>query len=71
MGDSRGRWDGNTLVVDVTNNNDRTWFDMVGDFHSDALRISERFTPVGPDTIRYEATFEDPRCYSRPFTITR
>jgi hypothetical protein len=69
MGDSRGRWDGNTLVVDVTSNNDRTWFDMVGDFHSDALRISERFTPVGPDTIRYEATFEDPEVYTRPFTI--
>ena len=69
MGDSRGHWDGNTLVVDVTNNNDRTWFDMVGDFHSDALRISERFTPVGPDTIRYEATFEDPKVYTRPFTI--
>ena len=66
MGDSRGRWDGKTLVVDVTNNNDRTWFDMVGDFHSDALRISERFTPVGPDTIRYEATFEDPRSTRGP-----
>ncbi|MGH9253086.1 MAG: hypothetical protein ACRD3C_00795 [Vicinamibacterales bacterium] len=69
MGDSRGRWEGNTLVVDVTNKNDRTWFDMVGDFHSDAVRISERFTVAGPDTIRYEATFEDPKVYTRPFTM--
>jgi len=69
MGDSRGRWAGNTLVVDVTNNNDKTWFDMVGDFHSDAVHISERFTFAGPDTIRYEATFEDPHVYTRPFTI--
>ena len=69
MGDSRGHWVGNTLVVDVTNNNDRTWFDMVGDFHSDAVRITERFTLAGPDSIRYEATFEDPQVYTRPFTI--
>jgi hypothetical protein len=69
MGDSRGRWEGSTLVVDVTNSNDRTWFDIVGDFHSDAVRISERFTPTGPDSIRYEATFEDPKVYTRPFTI--
>jgi len=41
MGDSRGRWEGDTLVVDVTNNNDRTWFDMAGDFHSEALRLTE------------------------------
>jgi hypothetical protein len=69
MGDSRGRWEGNTLVVDVTNKNDRTWFDIVGDFHSDAVHISERFTVTGPDTIRYEATFEDPNVYPRPFTM--
>lgn len=69
MGDSRGRWEGNTLVVDVANKNDRTWFDMVGDFYSDAVRIRERFTPVDADTIRYEATFEDPTVYTRPFTI--
>ena len=69
MGDSRGRWEGNTLVVDVANNNDKTWFDIVGDFHSDALHISERFTAVGPDVIRYEATFEDPKVYTRPFKM--
>jgi hypothetical protein len=69
MGDSRGHWEGNTLVVDVTNNNDKTWFDLVGDFHSDALHISERYTFVNPDTISYEATFEDPKVYTRPFKM--
>jgi hypothetical protein len=69
MGDSRGRWDGNTLLVDVTSKNDRTRFDIVGDFHSDAVHIRERFTFVDPDTIRYQATFEDPNVYTRPFTM--
>ena len=69
MGDSRGRWDGNTLHVDVASKNDKTWLDMVGDFYSDAVRIRERFTPIGADRIRYEATFDDPKVYARPFTI--
>ncbi len=69
MGDSRGHWEGNTLVVDATNHNDKTWFDIVGDFHSDALRVRERYTVVGPDAIDYQATFEDPKVYTRPFTI--
>ena len=69
MGDSRGRWVGNSLVVDVANVNGRTWFDMVGDFYSDAARITERFTVKGPDTIEYQATFEDAKVYTRPFTI--
>jgi hypothetical protein len=69
MGDSRGHWEGNTLVVDVTNHNPHTWFDIVGDFHSDALRISERYTFVNADTIGYQATFEDPKVYTRPFKI--
>ena len=69
MGDSRGHWEGNTLVVDVTNNNDKTWFDIVGDFHSDALHIRERYTFGNPDTISYEATFEDPKVYTRPFKM--
>jgi hypothetical protein len=69
MGDSRGHWEGHTLVVDVRNNTDKTWFDIVGDFHSDALRISERYTFVNADAIDYQATFEDPNVYTRPFTI--
>ena len=69
MGDSRGRWEGDTLHVDVSNKNDKTRFDIVGDFHSDAVRIRERFTIVDADTIRYEATFDDPAVYTRPFTM--
>jgi hypothetical protein len=69
MGDSRGRWEGNTLVVDVTSKNDKTRFDIVGDCHSNDLHISERYTFVNPDTISYEATFEDPTVYTRPFKM--
>ena len=70
MGDSRGRWDGDTLVVDVTDHNDRTWFDMAGNFHSEALHVVERYTMLDPDTIRYEATIEDPKVFTRPWTIS-
>lgn len=69
MGDSRGRWEGNALVVDVTNNNDQPWFDVVGSFHSDALRVAERFTPLNADTIEYEAVITDPKVYTRPWTM--
>ncbi len=70
MGDSRGRWEGDTLVVDVTNHNDRTWFDGSGNFHSEALRVVERYTLIDPDTIRYEATIEDPKVFTRPWRIS-
>jgi hypothetical protein len=69
MGDSRGRWDGDTLVVDTTNFTDKTWFDMVGTFHSDALHVVERFTMVDADMIDYEATFEDPNVFTRPWKL--
>jgi hypothetical protein len=69
MGDSRGRWEGNTLVVNVPNNNDQTWFDIVGDFHSDALQVVERFTIVDRDTIDYQAVLTDPKVYTRPWTM--
>lgn len=69
VGDSRGRWEGNTLVVDVTNNNDQTWFDVMASFHSDEMRVTERFTPVGPDRIEYRAVITDPKVYTRPWTF--
>jgi hypothetical protein len=69
MGDSRGRWDGDTLVVDVSNFNDLTWLDLSGDFHSDALHVVERYRMTDHDTIRYEATLEDPKVLSKAFTI--
>ena len=69
MGDSRGRWDGDTLVVDVANNNDKTWFDMAGDFHSDALHVVERYRMTDPDTIQYEATIDDSKVFTKPWTI--
>jgi hypothetical protein len=69
MGDSRGHWDGDTLVVDVTNQNDKTWFDMAGDFHSNALHVVERYRMTDADTIQYEATIEDSKVFTKPWTI--
>jgi hypothetical protein len=69
MGDSRGRWEGDTLVVDVGNNNDKTWLDMAGDFHSDALHVVERYHMTGPDTIEYEATIDDSKVFTKPWTM--
>ncbi len=69
MGDSRGRWEGNTLVVDVTNSNGRTWMDMAGTHHSDALHIVERYTVESANTIRYEATITDPKTFTRPWKL--
>ncbi len=69
MGQSVGRWDGDTLVVEVTGFNDKTWFDRSGNFHSDQLRVVERYTRVGPDHLFYEATIEDPAVFTRPWTI--
>ena len=69
MGDSRGRWEGDTLVVDVIHFNDQTWFDRAGNFHSEALHVVERYTPRGPNHIDYEVTIEDPNVFTRPWTM--
>ena len=70
MGHSVGRWEGDTLVVDVRNFNGKNWFDRAGNHHSDALHLVERFTPLGPDAIRYDVTIEDPKVFTRPWTIS-
>ena len=70
MGDSRGRWEDNTLVVDTIHFNDQTWFDRAGNFHSEALHVIERFTPMGPDHINYEVTVEDPKVFTRPWKMS-
>jgi hypothetical protein len=69
LGDSRGHWEGDTLVVDVVDFNDETWLDHAGDFHSDALHVVERYTPLGADHIQYEATLDDPKVFTKPWTI--
>ena len=70
MGDSRGRWEGNTLVVDVIHFTDQTWFDRAGNFHSEALHVVERYTPTDRDHITYEVTIEDPKVFTRPWKMT-
>jgi hypothetical protein len=70
MGWSNGRWEGDTLVIDVTGFNEDSWLDRVGDYHSDALHVVERYTPRSPETMNYEATIEDKNVFSRPWKIT-
>jgi hypothetical protein len=69
MGDSVGRWEGDTLVVETKNLNGKTWLNEVGEIVSHAQTVVERFTPVNADTINYRATITDPIPYSRPWTI--
>jgi len=69
MGDSRGRWEGDTLVVDVVHFDERTWFDRTGNFHSDALHVVERYSLVDADHINYEVTIEDPKVFTRPWKM--
>jgi hypothetical protein len=70
MGDSRGHWEGDTLVVDVTDNNGETWLDASGNFHSEAMHVIERYTRTSADTLRYEATIEDPKVFTKPWKIS-
>ena len=69
MGQSVGRWEGRTLVVDVTGFNGQTWLDRAGNFHSEALHVVERFTPVHADLLDYHVTIEDPKVFTRPWTL--
>ena len=69
MGQSVAKWEGETLVIDVTGFDDRTWLDRAGDFHSDALHVVERYTMTGPEVLHYEATIEDPKVFSKPWKI--
>jgi hypothetical protein len=68
-GDSVGHWEGNTLVVDVTNINEHAWYDWGGNFHSDELHLVERWTVLNADKIDYEVTNYDPKVFTVPFTI--
>lgn len=70
MGDSRAHWEGDTLVVDVIHFTDKTWFDRSGNYHSEDLHVTERYTLSGPDHILYEATIEDPQIFSTPWTLS-
>jgi hypothetical protein len=70
MGDSRGTWEGSTLVVDTVHFTAETWLDRAGNFHSEALHLVERFTPTGPDHIRYDVTLEDPKVFTRPWKMS-
>ena len=70
MGWSHGSWDGDTLVIDSRGFNEYTWLDRAGDYHSDALHVVERYTPVSPYHLMYEATIEDPKVFTRPWKMS-
>jgi hypothetical protein len=70
QGDSVGRWEGDVLVIDTTNQNDRTWLDTAGNIHTDAIHVVERLSLADANTIRYEATIEDKEAYTQPWKTT-
>jgi hypothetical protein len=69
MGDSRGHWEGHTLVIDVANNNDQTWLDQVGAIHGSAMHVTERWMISSPNQLDYEATIDEPSVYTQPWKI--
>ena len=70
MGWSTGRWDGETLVIDVIDHMEETWFDRAGNYHSDALKVTERYSAIDANTLHYEATIEDPKVFSKPWKMS-
>ena len=70
MGHSRGHWEGETLVIDVTAQVPDTWFDSAGNFHSEQLHVVERYTATSPDHLLYEVTIEDPKVFTRPWKLS-
>jgi hypothetical protein len=70
MGHAVGRWEGDTLIVDVNSFNGKNWFDRAGNFHSASLKLVERYTPITPDAIRYEVTVDDPETFTRQWKIS-
>jgi hypothetical protein len=71
MGDSIGKWEGDTLVVDTIGFNDKTWLDQVGHPHSDALHLIERIHRTAPDMLQIDFTFDDPKAYTKQWTGTK
>jgi hypothetical protein len=69
MGHSNGHWDGDTLVIDVNSNSDKTWLDRSGNYHSAAMKVTERYSLVDENHLQYEATIDDPQVFTRPWTI--
>ena len=70
MGQSVGKWEGDTLVIDVTGFNADTWFDRAGNYHTEKLHVVERYTRTAADVITYEATIEDPNVFTRPWKMS-
>ena len=70
MGQSWGYWEDNTLVIEVTGFNDQTWFDRSGNFHSDQLKVIEKYTLINNHTMNYEATIEDEKVFTKPWKIS-
>ncbi|MGH9387017.1 MAG: hypothetical protein ACRD2N_22335 [Vicinamibacterales bacterium] len=70
MGQSVGRWEGDTFVIDVTGFNDMSWFDRAGNHHSGGMKVTERYTMTGADHIQYEATIDDPETFTRPWKMS-
>ena len=69
MGQSYGYWEGDTLVIEVTGQNDRTWFDRAGNHHSDVMKVTERYTPTSDYTMDYQVTIEDDKTFTAPWQM--